>query len=305
MNPQINLPNTSASTQLSSIAMTSYSLPQTVAAIYSFYNFLATLPSDITPASILTPPPSADGWPSLTPDYLSPLRKTPTVITLLQHLPYIAENNGVAGSTQIAYETSAIDYRGPAVRWSIEKGKIAGTLEPVGAGVIPEWVVSLSDGGRDASWLLLDTREGTITDYIQQERPERDEPGPDSPGFWRAYHTRPIVEFLEEWKAKYRSLEWVVVPDSFFDSVMIRWDEKTDVSSAIRIFFCRSCLSRGRPLADIVFPFHVRRSELSIVTTAGLTIFVAMSADRHYWNGSGVSLPRPPSDIHASTERLS
>ena len=120
------------------------------------------------------------------------------------------ENPGTAGSTQIAYQTNAIDFRGPSVRWSIEKNKIPGTMEPVGAGEIPEWVVSLSEGGRDGSWLLLDTREGTITDFIQQERPERDEPGQDSPDHWRAYHTRPILEFLEEWKDKNRSLEWVV-----------------------------------------------------------------------------------------------
>ena len=113
----------------------------------------------------------------------------------------------------------------------MERDKIAGTMEPVGAGVIPEWVVSLSGGGRDASWLLLDTHEGTITDFMQQERPERDQPGEDSPDFWRAYHTRPIAEFLEEWKEKYRSLAWVVVPDDPFDAVIIRWDQETNVDT--------------------------------------------------------------------------
>jgi hypothetical protein len=225
--------------------MSPYSLPQTLAAFNSFYNFLTTLPSDITPASILTPPPSAHGWPSLSPQYLSPLRKTLAVITLLQHLPYIAENPGTAGSTQTAYQTDAIDFRGPAARWSIENDKIKGTMEPVGAGVIPEWVVSLSGGGRDASWLLLDTREGTITDFIQQERPERDEPRQDSPDFWRAYHTRPVVEFLEEWKEKYRSLEWVVVPEDVDDAVMIRWDKETDVSSAIGVFSPKPLFERS------------------------------------------------------------
>ena len=177
-------------------------------------------------------------------------------------------------------------------------------MQPVGAGVIPEWVVCLSGGGRDASWLLLDTQEGTITDFIQQERPERDEPGRDSPDFWRAYHTRPVVEFLEEWKEKYRSLEWVVVPDDVDDAVMIRWDKKTDVSYAIGVFFAEAAFSRGRPLADIKFPFRGRRSELSIVTTAGLTVFVAMSADRHCWNGNGVIWPRHPHDIYAPTKSL-
>ena len=60
---------------------------------------------------------------------------------------------------------------------------------------------------------------------------------------------------------------------------------------------------RCRPLADIMFPFRGRRSEPSIVTTAGLTIFVAMSADRHCWNGNGVILPRHPHDIHAPDKK--
>ena len=208
--------------------MSSYSLPQTLAAFHSFYGFLTTLPADISTAAILSPPPSPHGWPSLTPTYLSPLRKTLSVTSLLQHLPYIDEN--ASGSTQIAFQTNAIDFRGPSTQWSIDKGQIEGTMEPVGAGVIPEWVVCLTSGGRDGSWLLLDTREGTITDFIQQERPEHDEPGRDSPDFWRAYHTLPIADFLEEWKDKYRSLEWVVVPKNEFDAVMIRHDAATDVS---------------------------------------------------------------------------
>lgn len=178
-------------------------------------------------------------------------------------------------------------------------------MEPVGAGVIPEWVVCLSGGGRDSSWLLLDTREGTITDFVQQERPEREEPGPDSPDFWRAYHTRPVMEFLEEWKENYRSLEWVVVPDDVDDGVMIREDEETDVSSAIGSFFAEAAFREVRPLADVVFPFCGRRFERYTVPTAGLTIFVAMSAERHCWNGSGVILPRYPHDISAPPSHAS
>ena len=212
--------------------MTPYSPPETVAAFQSFYDFLTTLPAGLTRESILTPPSTTDGWPSLTPHYLAPLHKTTTVITLLQHLPYISEAPGTNDTTQIAFETHAIDFRGPSVRWSIEKDKILGTMEPVGAGVIPEWVVSLTEGGRYGSWLLLDTKEGTITDFIQQERPERDEPGLDDPDYWRAYHTKPVVEFLEEWKEKYRTLEWMIVPEDDMDGAMLRWDKQTNVSSA-------------------------------------------------------------------------
>ena len=37
--------------------------------------------------------------------------------------------------------------------------------------------------------------------------------------------------------------------------------------------------------------------------TAGLTVFVAMSADTHCWNGSGVSLPRHAHDCHCEQTR--
>ena len=110
-------------------------------------------------------------------------------------------------------------------------------MEPVGI-VLPEWVVSLSEGSEYGSWLLLDTREGTITDYIPQERPERDEPGQDSPDFWRAYHTRPVVEFLEEWKENYRSLAWVIVPEDPDDGAMLKRNKKTDVSVLIGVLSC-------------------------------------------------------------------
>ena len=213
--------------------MSSYSLNETVAAFHSYYSFLTTLPSDITTESILTPPPSAHGWPTLTSQYLSPLGKNSTVLTLLQHLPYIADDNASVGSTQIAYQTNAIDFRGVFVRWCVENGKIEGLMEPWGAGVIPEWVVSLSSGGRDASWMLLDPQKGTITDFMQQELPERDEPGQDSPDFWKAYHTKPIAEFLEEWKENYRQLKWVVVPQDIDDAVRIQWNKNTDVSYTI------------------------------------------------------------------------
>ena len=102
--------------------MSGYSLPETVAAFHSFYTFLTTLPSDITPQTILTPPGAGEsgGWPSLTPTFLSPLRKTLTVITSLRQLPYIAENPGTAGTTQIAPYTS---HRLPGSRHGLELGQ--------------------------------------------------------------------------------------------------------------------------------------------------------------------------------------
>jgi hypothetical protein len=74
---------------------------------------------------------------------------------------------------------------------------------------------------------------GTVTDYIMMERPERDYPPLDDPENWRAYQTLPIVEFFELWKEKYRSLEWVVLPEKGHeDGVYIQLRKEIDVSNS-------------------------------------------------------------------------
>lgn len=72
---------------------------------------------------------------------------------------------------------------------------------------------------------------GTVTDFIQQERPERPEPDRESTDFWRAYRTLPVEAFFEEWKDNFRNLEWVMVPGNVDDGVLCRHDRMTDVSS--------------------------------------------------------------------------
>ena len=55
--------------------------------------------------------------------------------------------------------------------------------------------------------------KGTVTNYI----PLGSEHTPDiefSPRYWRAFPTLPIVEFFENWKEKFRSVEWIPTPDN-------------------------------------------------------------------------------------------
>lgn len=72
----------------------------------------------VEPEDILYPPPS--GWPNITPSRFAPMRKNDTVIDLLAHLPYIA-NQGRgprpgkkwydrAGSTCLWFQTYALNY---------------------------------------------------------------------------------------------------------------------------------------------------------------------------------------------------
>lgn len=136
-----------------------YSRDATAAAIRSFYDFLThhlPQPNHDNPPIIRDPPPT--GWPDLDAAALAPIGKTANVTDLLRHLPYLAADG--AGSDLVGPNTRAIRYNGPDARWSLDRGVVEGTLEPVGAGQVPAHVAVLTQGGRDGSWLLLDTETG-------------------------------------------------------------------------------------------------------------------------------------------------
>ncbi|TVY52894.1 hypothetical protein LCER1_G005244 [Lachnellula cervina] len=182
--------------------MAKYDRDTAVAAVASFYEFFAALPAS-SPVVINYPP--VGGWPDITPESLAPLKKTDKVIDLYKHLPYPKDH------IEISFSTSPTWWYGHSLKPVFERPRGIERISPCGAGEIPAHVAILTNGGRDGSWLFLDTEEGTITDWIQQEHPERAEPSQDSPDAWRAYRTLPITEFFEEWKVKFRSLEWMRV----------------------------------------------------------------------------------------------
>lgn len=201
----------------------SYARDAAVSAVRSFYEFLTTLPK-LSPSAIKEPPPS--GWPNIDANSLAPLQKDNNVIDLLRHLPYITADD--EGCDQISYQTRAISYDKASVEWCTYQKKLEDAFVPGG---LPDYVVALTEGSGWGSWLLLDTRKGTITDFIQQDQPECDEPPVDQPESWRAYRTLPITEFFESWREQYRSLEWVAIPGNCDDGVLLRHDKLTDVST--------------------------------------------------------------------------
>lgn len=147
--------------------ISSYSRDLAIAAIRSFYIFITNrLPRldhdvDEDGIQVIREPPST-GWPELeADDALAPLGKSATVIDLLRHLPYLADDD--AGSDLIGPDTRAIRYNGSDVRWCLDRGLVKGTLEPVGAGDVPAHVAVLTQGGRYGSWLLLDTEMGELS----------------------------------------------------------------------------------------------------------------------------------------------
>lgn len=237
---------------------TAYSRDATINALTSFYSFLASNIPGLHPSDVKSPPPRDSAvWPDLTP-----LNKTPAVIDLIHHLP------SLSNLPKIAPETYPINYSSPDVAWSLSRNIIEGSLIPYGAGEIPAHVAVLTEGSRYGSWLLLDTEKGTVTDYIQFEKPERGTPGPGDPDHWRAYRTLPVGQFFEEWKEKFRGLQWVVVPDDDDDSVRYRFDGETDVRflffwlfpRPFRRFKCFASTSLIRPLFPSLYSLTLRRA---------------------------------------------
>lgn len=150
-----------------------YDRDDVVREITVFYTFLTKmyLPSEL----LRVPPP--EGWSYITPERYTWLKKTPTVIDLMQHLPYISreENDG----HQIYPMTAAVDYEGDQVRRTMrfagefgKKSPDLDTIEPDPTSFdndtsIPEYMLVLASEtcGADGFWWLLDTQRGTLTLY--------------------------------------------------------------------------------------------------------------------------------------------
>lgn len=131
-----------------------YDRPKAIAAILSFYKFFS---KQVTLDSSYIKEAPAGGWPSIDATFFAPLKRNDDVIDLLRHIPYIIDD------TEIAFETHNINYSSRSEMqwdWDHSKHNFEGSLFPVSAGVIPPHVAVLTKGGKDGSWLLLDTQNG-------------------------------------------------------------------------------------------------------------------------------------------------
>jgi hypothetical protein len=63
--------------------------------------------------------------------------------------------------------------------------------------------------------MLTDISAGTIINYsiLGGKQPNIDQAELDSGMAWRHYPTTGVKEFFESWMAKYRSLEWIPMPN--------------------------------------------------------------------------------------------
>lgn len=141
---------------------TRYSRDEVVAALTSFYEFLAGL--HLPSSAIKYPPPG--GWPNLTPEYLAFMKKNDTVIDLLQHMPYIRDD-GEDDEYQIYDKTMAVDYEGKAFRkMATFKNPTPDVADPIEeVTTLPSHVVTLAKpaGGVNGYYFFLDTERGTIS----------------------------------------------------------------------------------------------------------------------------------------------
>jgi hypothetical protein len=202
-------------------SLPTYNQQEIITALRDFYIFLSPLPY-IPPAAILTPP--STGWPNITPENFSTLRKNDNVISLLKHLPYIAQT---ADQYVIAPDTYPTDYRGQPFQHEVTV-ESAGRCLPLGDVEFPEWVVNLTHGSRDGTYLMLDTTDGTVTEYNIQDTPEERYSEID-PRKWRNEcegEARPLAELLAEWKDKYFRLEWMGHAQNGWPTVM--WADPGD-----------------------------------------------------------------------------
>nr|POE85217.1 hypothetical protein CFP56_67375 [Quercus suber] len=126
-----------------------------VDAVRRYYTFLANELGAIPPNCIVEPP--EEGWSSITQNSLAGLEKSEAVIELLRHLPYIERSKDY--NTQIAFGTSAIDYR-KIGEFKVAEGKRSQFI-PLGNEEFPPHVAVLTDEGEDyyGSLLLVDTEK--------------------------------------------------------------------------------------------------------------------------------------------------
>ncbi|KAF1942211.1 hypothetical protein EJ02DRAFT_376331 [Clathrospora elynae] len=209
-------------TDVESTLAPTYDQQDIITGLTDFYQFLSTLPY-IEPAAILTPP--STGWPNITRENFSGLRKNDEVINLLKHLPYI----DLSGHEYvIAPNTHPTDYRGERFQHNVTEESI-GICLPLGDVEFPEWVISLTFGSRDGTYVMLDTTDGTVTEYNIQDENEEPQYEEDDPRSWRNQcegETKSLAALLDDWKEKYYRLEWMGHDMNGWPTVM--WADRGD-----------------------------------------------------------------------------
>ncbi len=147
-----------------------YSHDEVVREVSDLYDLLTGLH---IPDSALYYPP-IEGWEEIDSERYAWLNKDDTVIDLMRHLPYIYKDDHSEGH-EIYTMTAAVDYIGPYVSSCMESGSTFNIEPPEEYTSIPPYVLTLAaeTSGGDGSWILVNTRRGTVTLYEPTDGPDK------------------------------------------------------------------------------------------------------------------------------------
>lgn len=199
--------------------MSPYSQETTIKALTSYYAFLQNI--HLKPHVVIYPP--SQGWPSITPQTLSPLNKTPEIISLLKHIPYFSQPQG--DPAVLARKTWPIPYNSSSLHQDIlNKEEKNYTVEPIYNISLTSHAICLAKGGRDGYYIILDTERNVIVwgcpadpwgnGATELTPKDIDAEGPDG---WMCGETYDVQEFFEMLKGKWRRGEWLKHPSGQTD----------------------------------------------------------------------------------------
>ncbi|KAI1141795.1 hypothetical protein F5Y05DRAFT_273875 [Hypoxylon sp. FL0543] len=172
-----------------------YSRDETVNAVLRFYQEVIRHPY-LNDDALIVPPPNGR-------NSINIQGKNETVLDLLRHLPYLRPESQYE-RVLIHWETAPVCYADNQNNQEIYS--------------LPDHCIYLTHSvDREGTSLILDTNEGTITEYTHTGShitvsDEEYEALPDAEK-WRAHRTSPITELLDSWTRRYEKLVWMLVPD--------------------------------------------------------------------------------------------
>lgn len=194
-----------------------YSRDETVNAVLKFYQQITRHPY-LDASALVLPPPA--GWNSI----VNVEGKNETVLDLLRHLPYLRAEN--------PYEQLLVNYETIPVLYADSQDSIGGEdVYP-----LPAHCVYLTHSfDHLGTSLILDTNEGTITEFSQagshltipfdvyESLPETEK--------WKAHRTLPTTELLDKWTSRYDKLAWMLVPNPARQPTTGRFYSRAEVES--------------------------------------------------------------------------
>lgn len=200
-----------------------YSRDASVAAIRGYYEFLTQMYLE---PSVVEYPPAA-GWSSITeadPDALEDLGKSDEVISLLAHLPYVANPTGDGSAPQPVPDCVFADWHKMIEHLDQQSGSDL-RLTTEGAEFYedaPPHVVGLTCGGRDNPVIVLDTELGIVhwpdcphRIMVASESMVEDDPydyAPENEAEWRADAPAwAVPDFFELLKDQFRELHFIPI----------------------------------------------------------------------------------------------